>query len=144
MADAPDEGHFVHFESHPGATTEPQAAPGEAVLDVPCRHQQAGGQTLDDHHEGPTMGFTGSQVAQHSGKSTRADRHSDLGCTGTADHDPAWNRLWARCPPQRTAITAPTARDGANGIRVLRPVEETTIITNPNTIPITNPARKAT
>ena len=27
-------------------------------------------------------------------------------------------------PPHKTAITAPAARDGANGIRVLRPAEE--------------------
>ena len=40
-----------------------------------------------------------------------------------------------RGPPHRTAITAPTASDGANGMRVLRPDDETAIMTRPKTMP---------
>ena len=47
-------------------------------------------------------------------------------------------------PPQKTAITAPTASDGAKGMRVFRPDDDTTIMTTPKTIPTMKPARKAT
>jgi hypothetical protein len=134
VPDPPHQGHLVRLEAHPGAASEAQPPASQPALDVLCGHQQAGGQPLDDHHKGASVRLTGSQEAEHAGKSTR----------GGSGQDPAWNRLWAMGPPQKTAITAPVARDGAKGIRVLRPDAEITIISTPNSIPTMKPDRKAT
>ena len=108
MADPSEQTDLVGLEAHPRATSEAEPAPGQTPLDVLGRHQQAGGQPLDDHHEGASVRLAGSQEAEHAGKSTR----------GSPGQDPAWNRLWAMWPPQKTAMTAPTAREGARDPRL--------------------------
>ena len=143
MTDAPDQGDLVGLEAHPGAPSESEPPPGQTPLDVLGGDQQSGGHSLHDHHQGAAVGLTSGQIAQHGGKSTRGRLVAGLDGGGGDRQVPAWNSPWAMEPPQKTAMAAPAANDGAKGMRVFRPVEETAIITRPNSIPTMKPARKA-
>lgn len=78
MADAADECDDVLLEPLPGTTPVTQAAAGELALDVRREHGKARGQALHDHGQGPAVGFSGGQVAQHPVRLLGASRQFPL------------------------------------------------------------------
>ena len=91
MADAPDKGDLVRLESHPGPTAVTQAATRQFVGDVFRLYRKAGREACDRDDHGPTVRFTGGEIAQHA--RTLPDGYSPSGAAeltrkpGTAAED---------------------------------------------------------
>ena len=79
MPDAAHQRDLVRLEAHPGTAPVAEPAAGQLVGDVGGLDGQPGGQALDDHDQGATMGLSGGQKAQHT--ATLPDGHRRPGAS---------------------------------------------------------------
>lgn len=71
MSNAAHEGHLVLLETLPWTATVSEATTGQFGLNVLHRDGQARRETLDDDHQGLTMGLSGGEETQHRGQGYR-------------------------------------------------------------------------
>src|SRR5205807_1784586 len=84
VADAPEDRDLVLLEPHARAPPEPQPPPRQLTLQLLDGDGQPRREALDDHDEGPAMGFTGGEEAQHRLKATGGS-YASLGVCDLAD-----------------------------------------------------------
>ena len=110
MTDSTDDRDFVLLEAHAGATPVAESATGELRLEVLDGDGEPGRQALDRHDEGTTVGFSGSQIAQHAANLP----------VGPTAAEPFGERHAAQtprvsCGEMRIANTQPAANQGPKG-----------------------------
>lgn len=74
MANSTDESDLIDFEPLSWTSTITKTTTGKFALDVLDRDRQPGRKALDDHGQGPSVGFAGRQVTQHRMQVTFARR----------------------------------------------------------------------
>ena len=66
MADTPHQCDDVFFKPLAWSTSVSKATTGQLIFNVRGKNRHACWQTLDNHIEGTTMGFTGCEITKHA------------------------------------------------------------------------------